>query len=62
MEKPEDLLFQKYSHDKSLDKTRSRTGKISYGMSPLTSRIIYGEKKWGFNKINLEKALEDKYD
>lgn len=62
MEKPEDLLFQRYSNDKSLDKTRSKTARVSYGMSPQAARITYGDKRWPFRKINLKVIVEDKYD
>jgi hypothetical protein len=49
--------FQKYSFDKTLDKTRSKTARVSYGLSPNISKIIFGDKKLRFNNLSKIKEI-----
>ena len=58
--------FQEWQFDRSLDKTRVSTGKISYGLSPTMRRLVFsstnsysGTKEFIKMKNKLKRILEE---
>jgi hypothetical protein len=58
--------FQEWQFDRSLDKTRVSTGKISYGLSPTMRRLVFsstnsysGTKEFIKMKNKIKRILED---
>jgi len=60
--------FQDWQFDRSLDKTRVSTGKISYGLSPTMRRLVfastnsYGNTKEFIKMKNKLKRILEKHD
>ena len=61
--------FQEWQFDKSLDKTRVSTGKISYGLSSTMRRLVFsstnsyaGSKEFIKMKNKLKRILEEYAD
>ena len=58
--------FQEWQFDRSLDKTRVSTGKISYGLSPTMRRLVFsstnsysGTKEFIKMKNKIKRILEE---